>query len=717
MRKLVVRSAVVTSKQLSNFLDAAQSLKLYRRAELVDENSGQTQIEELYEDPLPGSHILNVMRRANTTFLIGRKGTGKSTIFQRVQHEIRKQPNSTSVYLDIKTIFESSHIDERLLERISQSEIALPTTELKRILLFKSFLAAVVQQLKEELDKRIRASLWERVKDSFTGRMAEIFEGLDGIIDDLERSDFESVLGLKNVAVGAEQTNKDSSSSERSAGVELSEKPKLTVNAKSAQKGESSRSVSQTYSDVLIRVFKPKDTIQKLKQLLEPFGVRHLFVFVDDFSELPEDAMKVVVDLVIAPFNNWSDEFIKFKIAAYPSRIYFGAVDKTKVDEVHLDIYKLYGTDDVSSMEDKAIDFTRRLVETRLLVYGGEKSETYFDTKADPWRTLFYASGGNPRTLGYLLFYLHESNLIYGKKITGSAINDAARRYFEEKIAPYFQMNKFLHESFSERSSAFSLKELLESIVNRAKSLRSHKSVLFDKIQGRAPTSHFHVVSQLESLLSTLELNFFLTKYYEMVDRDGRQVAVYALNYGLCQKYTIGFGRPNGREFRTYFIERAFDYSEILKDFVKSNQEIICSVCGERHGVEKLDALKTFDMLCPACKQGKCEVVNLSRRYEALITSVKPELLLPPNELGILQVLHAEQKPLRPAAIAEELDCSYQLVGKRGKILAERGLVDRDEDRAGNRLLAISDKAESDYFSDSEEALEVADDEDGSDLD
>src|SRR5690349_24158492 len=42
-----------------------------------------------------------------TTFVIGRKGTGKSTIFQRLQAELRKRKHQTSAYIDIKTVWES----------------------------------------------------------------------------------------------------------------------------------------------------------------------------------------------------------------------------------------------------------------------------------------------------------------------------------------------------------------------------------------------------------------------------------------------------------------------------------------------------------------------------------------------------------------------------------------------------------------------------------
>jgi hypothetical protein len=94
-----------TEDQIRRFADAAQSLKLYRRAELRDDETQNSLIEELYVDPLPGDGILTALVRPNTSFLIGRKGTGKSTVFQRAQHEIRKQKTSISAYLDIKTIF------------------------------------------------------------------------------------------------------------------------------------------------------------------------------------------------------------------------------------------------------------------------------------------------------------------------------------------------------------------------------------------------------------------------------------------------------------------------------------------------------------------------------------------------------------------------------------------------------------------------------------
>ncbi|HXS97937.1 MAG TPA: hypothetical protein VN736_25230 [Candidatus Limnocylindrales bacterium] len=380
--------------------------------------------------------------------------------------------------------------------------------------------------------------------------------------------------------------------------------------------------------------------------------------------------------------------------------MYYGKIDKTKIDEIYLDIYRLYGTTDVSAMEEKAIDFTRRLVNSRLAHFAKCGIDPFIEDDSILWPQLFYASMGNPRILGYLLYYVQESHLIYGNKIGIRAIRDAAARYYSEKIESYFKMNKFLHESFGERASVFSLKELLEAIVKRARELKRHReSAVMRDLAGTPPTSHFHVALELESLLDSLELNFFVTKYYEMSDRDGHKVAVYALNYGLCQRYAVTFGRPTEkREQRLYFVERVFDYTSLLRQFMQQNQEIRCSNCNTTYELEKLEALKMFNMQCPACKSGTCSVTNLSRKYEALLNDVAPALLLRPTELGILQTLETERRTMYAGEIAAEMDKSYQLVGKRAKTLAERGLVNRDLFEQGRRVFEITPLAEASYF-------------------
>ena len=91
----------------NNFLKVAESLKKYRRAELQDD-AGKSILDDMYVDLMVGNVVINKCLLDNTTYLIGRKGTGKSTIFLKLENEYRKRNHYLSCYIDVKTVFESS---------------------------------------------------------------------------------------------------------------------------------------------------------------------------------------------------------------------------------------------------------------------------------------------------------------------------------------------------------------------------------------------------------------------------------------------------------------------------------------------------------------------------------------------------------------------------------------------------------------------------------
>lgn len=689
--------AEFTGEELDRFAEAIQSLKLYRRAEL-ESSQGEDLIEKLYVDPLPHDHVHKLLRRPNTTFLIGRKGTGKSTVFLRAQKSLLNDKDVVSTYVDIKTVFESAQVDSGSIADLSKVDGSLPEDALNRLFLMTGFLKAVIEGIRDDLRKQLGSSWKLRLKEVFTGSYDDLSKRLDSFVIELQKPSFVDVQGIRMKSVA--KTNRNAISGTTSGGIriDVTTGPSLELAASDSETIEDES--TSAYSEILMRTIDLRNLIGGLKDVLEPLGVRHLFVFLDDFSELPVDAMKTVVDVLVAPLNNWSEELVKFKVAAYPGRIYYGGLDKSKLDEVSLDLHSIYGQSTVADMEVKAVDFTKRLVDRRLRHFDLDPARYIDHRNSDQvWTALFQASLGNPRTLGYILFFAYESQLLYGRPINVTAVRDAAKKYYEDKLEPYFAMGAFLHESFEERSTIFSLKELLEALVERARALRSKDAAsIFRTVEGQHPTSHFNVSPTFDSLLSTLELNFFVTRYYVMSNRDGQRVSVYALNYGLCEKYSIAFGRPRGtREQRLYFVERVFDYNSLFQYFIVSNQEIRCDSCGRVFDASDLDALKKFGMLCPACKSGICVVTNISKKYGDLIQGVNSEQLLPATELGILQSLNSEGRALYAGDIAGELDVSYQLIGKRAKRLDEQQLVEREMVR-GRREFRLSLTAKRIYF-------------------
>ena len=148
------------------FLSMTDSLSKYRRADLKD-GDGNNLIEELYVDPLENDLILKSMLKENTTLLMGRKGTGKSTIINRFQHEIRKSENKLSLYIDVKALFEQARKSYFSLQSL---DIELTPDSLDRLSLYVFFIEKIISEIQDEIKSSVFKSKFKRffIQDGLT---------------------------------------------------------------------------------------------------------------------------------------------------------------------------------------------------------------------------------------------------------------------------------------------------------------------------------------------------------------------------------------------------------------------------------------------------------------------------------------------------------------------------------------------------------------------
>ncbi len=104
-----------------------------------------------------------------------------------------------------------------------------------------------------------------------------------------------------------------------------------------------------------------------------------------------------------------------------------------------------------------------------------------------------------------------------------------------------------------------------------------------------------------------------------------------------------------------------------------------------------------FDWLCPECKEGKCEIVNLSNDMETEIQNLDQELMLEEVELQILETLFTENRDMRAGEISVMIDVTYQLVGKRTAKLKDSKLVSKNV-TSGSVVNSITEIAIKTYF-------------------
>jgi len=114
----------------------------------------------LYVDPLPNNAILNSVLSGNTTFLLGRKGTGKSTVFARAQAILRERKDAISTYIDVKSLYDV--VDAGDIPHV-QASTEVDEGVARAHMLRKEFLGRVVAELLKEVDNVCQEmSLWDR---------------------------------------------------------------------------------------------------------------------------------------------------------------------------------------------------------------------------------------------------------------------------------------------------------------------------------------------------------------------------------------------------------------------------------------------------------------------------------------------------------------------------------------------------------------------------
>ncbi len=688
------------SYKIKQFYEMVDSLKKSRRANLTDISSDENIIEKLYIDPLENDLVFETCRKKNTTILIGRKGTGKSTIIARLQHEIRKSKDIISLYIDVKTVYEQS---KTFSFDTSEYQGIMDEQDLETYLISKAFLTSVIDEVKKEVRKNTIQYQWDRFtnalrinKKSFEERLNELFKE----IEEFKSNDI-TLLKQKKLLQNNEQAKNVTTT--KSAELDGTYNTSPSVSTKMAYKKSSNylenNKLQSEFSEVLLRYFNVKEIMNRLKEVLSKIGIKTVFICLDDFSEIEQRPMEIFVDTIVAPLNNWSEEFFKFKISAYPGRLYLGDIDPTKVDQIKLDYYDLYKSVRVNETELAASNNVERLLERRSQYFCDCSFTDFIDSKLDPkdfYSLLFKITSNVPRNIGWILWYTHKKTIALGKGMNFKDLELAAENYYTDCIETFFTKNSYMRQSFKEKLSKYHLENLLRSFIKEARKNKSEIMASNAKVWGSSkpnpPSSHFFVdKSKFEDLLLTLELNYFISKYNEQKDQESTTImSFYSLNYGLCVKESINYGRGNDRK---YLIQRRFNYNELIGIFLESAKSIECDnpICTASFKIEQLEILKVYDMLCPSCKIGTCHV----RDIEVQIEEAPESILLLPIEYEVVNSLKILPNQY-PAQLALELDCTVQKIRRVVDKLEERDLVKREKDKNANdrTIYVLTDTAE-----------------------
>ncbi len=673
---------------ISKFDKAVESLRQYCRYELVDDQNRDL-LNQLYVDPFENNGILNICLKDNTTVLIGRKGTGKSTIFMRMQNELRASHEVLTCYIDVKSCFDKAKMNYATISYLSDSD----PQRIESYSLQRKFIMDFITELISEIGK-IHDSTWERIKSKlgFSTKAESAIDKLNEIKgritnnSHLETIELETLheIGLKKSS--STKQNKATNYSLQGAASFTAGIPSISINPSILSENQTQNTISDetNYTRIFARIFEISSIIDQIRKVLIEMNYKRLFLILDDYSEIDQSALKTFCNLIVNPLNNTSDNFIKLKISAYPGRVELGELDSQKIDIRYLDYYQLYLSDKRDDMEYTAINYTRRIIQKRLEIYTGHSFDFYFDTSKnsidDYCRVIFQMTLNVIRHIGLILDYAKDISLNQFKRITILNLQDAAKRFYLDRIEPFFDESRAVQMAYGDRIKRFEHEELLRKLINRSKEIKSdirtkkYEAVIFNKDRTNPYCSHFHISKEYEDIISTLELNFFLSKYNEMSNKAGKKVSVYALNYGLCLNENIRWGKPEGNDYRTYFIESPFNYNPEITKFLEETKTIICARCGHEYSVTELPVLMHHSMNCLECMSPRCIEVRSKYKdeYKAEIDAIQQKNnLLEAEQYRFMQLLVLKGGQVTATEMAQELDLTLPKIGWLTKKLDE----------------------------------------------
>ncbi len=523
---------------------AVQSLRQFSRADIRESRTGESLVDRFYEDPYASGYLLSEVKSERHSFVVGRRGSGKSTVFEKARLDLRAEPSLLTAYVNLKSVGMSADGGRFDLPEGAAGRHA------RQVLWFRGLIKHLLKELSGDLRKKNSEGFF-RILTGEKGQVARALRKLE---------DENRYLAQLNLDLEVQTTvdigNIQRTEAEFGGRIGLSD---ISVGA-GVSRSHTSVSNKTTYG-TRYNIFEVDSFVSDLRGILKQLGVRRLYLFLDDFSELDDAAMGFLIDEVIQPIAALGGDFLTLKIAAYPSRIYTGRLDGATFDILRTDFAEVHSLNPTGTIEERGAQFIERVLKKRLEYYAGRGISHFFALSSHPplFELLFQASFANIRSLGNILHYAFADATAHLKKITIASVDTASRKHFEDTIGRDLRQ-------FGDAGGTRQVLGQLQLIVDQLKRLCLSTSV-HDGVGRpikRAHASHFFVRTEHAGLLDALTQLKTVHHYTNTRTVEGVDVSVFALDLGKCQLENIPYGRPPEARTNAYFTQAEFDLTGLL---------------------------------------------------------------------------------------------------------------------------------------------------------
>lgn len=611
-------------------LDAFASIRTTDNVKLADYQSLEN-IKKYYVDPF--GYLSSVMTDEDN-FIIGRRGTGKSTLLYRAYAECIEtwqcERRILPIYVDLsKNDALCSEENETKIERLFA--IGLLSS-------LKESLNLVWDMVVPEREEFIESNLHIQLRECINKLNKNILSGTPVKITSPEKK--ESVT--KNMGV--------------------EKKAELGVKRFFWGKSDSESNIQTEEVNTVIQTeFTLADFLDGLSEICEIGLINSIYVFIDEYSELSPKSQKTVAALLKK--LRGTRKGIYFKVCAITDNYELGDIRLQRdFYEISLDLYKMFErANGLNDAYKRLGDFTEKIVSERLSTYEcGIELKNLLLSYTQAIELLTKSSMGVPRTLGIILKEAWNQTISRGKekislddlKFGIKSSGDGYYGFFTGSVGSVIP--SFYGEM---------LKELVERARKERKSSPNKSAAMF--MVGGFRDSHFKYLT--ENYL------IHLVKKDETSVKGETGLNLYMLDWYFIDKYNLGFSLD-----RDVYRQQRFVYNDVMKNydvyFTDTRHEFVCPCCGIEYTMDQL-YLPQLDMYLDTCPRDRAKLESIKNMdfEEGKYTEIERKII------GTIRN-HSYENAILAREVAEIVGCSSIKVGKFAeKVCRETELISREK--------------------------------------
>ncbi|MBN1626600.1 MAG: hypothetical protein JW944_08745 [Deltaproteobacteria bacterium] len=584
--------------------------------------------------------------------VVGRRGTGKTTLFYRALIECihswnpsiqsKAKPKTLAIYIDLSkchTLTDTSPNDFVEFEHVFVSEL--------------------VDSIREELLRN-----WPSLNQE-----PGIFERIFSREETKRKKDSSDALEKLSAIItsGIPRTNEEtsprkirkkdteSSSQGSQAGAVINENGP-TISAKLSESASSQSEYEIEITSSVRSRLSIADVLRVLGNLRDACNISHVIVLVDEFSSLSSDLQRRFSTLLRKMLGNHSGVYLKISAITDNYSLGSSIILQRDLFQLSMDLdafVERSGT--LNTAMDGLCDLSKDLVVARIKEYAEMVPDDLFEDPKESWIELSRSAMGVPRTIGIALkqaFYrclqsgrprVRMSDIEYGIKYATKAYQDQ-----------FFGACGVAIPSYCEN--------IWNAIVDRAIEERSKVN---------APCSHFMVLPKNEEKLRFLNM-FFLVHLItkgRTTKKEKLSRSLYAFDYGICLENNLGYGTDKNTIRQQRF---AYDNSltEFDQYFAKTEEKKFqCPLCNRTY---KESDLYLAGQLLTFCPKDKADLVEIPSTGYGNSKFTEEEMKI----VGAIRSSQEEDK-LLARQVADDVGCYVQKVAKFGEKLEREHLIQR----------------------------------------